>query len=133
MDHFGRRLLDICANLNLTILNGAIGSDKGRGKFTFVKSLANGSRQRSVIDYFICSYILIPYIIEFNVLKIVDGTFDHRPLITYFSINNSLESMVEQFPHASNRLFWKNSASDTYTANLIIVASLPRLISIFII
>jgi len=96
IDHFGRRLLEICSNLNLVILNGAIGSDKNRGKFTFAKNLANGNRQRSVIDYFICSYDLIPNILEFDVLKIIDGNFDHRPLIAYIPIKTAPEPDIQQ-------------------------------------
>ena len=43
----GYKLIDICRNNNLFILNGRFGKDKSLGKFTF--------RDQSLIDYTICS------------------------------------------------------------------------------
>ena len=43
----GNKLLEICQNNNLLILNGRFSEDAGKGKFTF--------RDQSVIDYSICS------------------------------------------------------------------------------
>ena len=43
----GYKLIDICRNNNLFILNGRFGKDKNLGKFTF--------RDQSLIDYTICS------------------------------------------------------------------------------
>ena len=43
----GRKLIDICKNNNLFIINGRLGQDRGIGKCTF--------RNKSLIDYTICS------------------------------------------------------------------------------
>jgi hypothetical protein len=55
----GRKLLDICKNNNIYIMNGRVGKYKSIGKLTFRKS--------SVIDYSICSLNLFPLISNFDV------------------------------------------------------------------
>ena len=55
----GNKLLDICINNNLFILNGRFGKDKVLGKCTF--------RDQSLIDYTICSINAIKLLTDFEV------------------------------------------------------------------
>lgn len=58
-NNYGNKLLDLCRNNNLFILNGRVNGDK-HGLFT--------CRQASVVDYFICTYELISFVVTLNVL-----------------------------------------------------------------
>ena len=56
----GFKLLDICKNNNLFILNGRTGKDKHRGNFTF--------RQASVIDYTLASVDSLKLLKDFDII-----------------------------------------------------------------
>ncbi|MEW8548196.1 MAG: reverse transcriptase family protein, partial [Candidatus Thiodiazotropha sp.] len=56
----GYRLIDICRNNNLFILNGRFGNDKNVGKLTF--------RDQSLIDYTICSFDCFRLFSDFEVI-----------------------------------------------------------------
>ena len=58
----GFRLIDICRNNNIFILNGRLFKDKNRGNFTF--------RDLSVIDYVISSTDCLKHVINFEVIEI---------------------------------------------------------------
>ena len=55
----GRKLIDICINNNLFILNGRFGKDKHVGRCTF--------REQSLIDYTICSINVIKILNDFEI------------------------------------------------------------------
>ena len=55
----GYKLIDICINNNIFILNGRFGKDKHVGKCTF--------REQSLIDYTICSISVIKQLKNFEV------------------------------------------------------------------
>lgn len=70
---FGRRLVDLCNNFNIHILNGRILGDI-QGKFTCYQP-----QGCSVVDYFICSHDLLKDVISMRV-KNLQVYSDHCPL-----------------------------------------------------
>ena len=67
VNDYGKKLIEICKNNNLYIVNGRVGIDKNVGKTT--------SKESSIVDYFLASSDLFPLICEFEVL-------DFDPLIS---------------------------------------------------
>ena len=70
----GYRLVEICKNNNLTILNGRFGQDKGIGCMTF--------RNTSVIDYAISSVKGLTLLTDFEVIETDILHSDGHSLIT---------------------------------------------------
>lgn len=62
VDTHGRNLIKLCRDLNLKIVNGRFGSDKGVGEFTCIKPTG-----KSVVDYCVVSDFLLPSISSFNI------------------------------------------------------------------
>ena len=58
----GQDLISLCKSLNLRIINGRFGSDKGLGEFT-----CHTPRGETVVDYIIISDSLIPQVGDFSV------------------------------------------------------------------
>ena len=58
----GHRLLDLCRNNNLFILNGRLGQDRGKCRFTF--------RNASVIDYMLATAPVLGKITNFEILEV---------------------------------------------------------------
>ena len=81
----GRRLIDICCDLSLRIVNGRFGYDKGTGDYTCVTH--NGS---STIDYAICSPALLKSISNFVVDELDTCLSDvHKPLQIMLEFNET--------------------------------------------
>ena len=76
----GFKLLEICKNNNLFIVNGRVGKDKNLGQLTF--------RNTSLIDYVLSSVELFPFMQDFEVVE----------LDTLFSDGHSLLSLTLNFP-----------------------------------
>ena len=66
VDTYGRKLLKMCMDLNLKIINGRYGSDCGVGSFTCHKK-NRGALNESVVDYCITSEDILPCIADFYV------------------------------------------------------------------
>ncbi|CAG2221387.1 unnamed protein product [Mytilus edulis] len=60
VNNYGNRLLQLCQNIELLIVNGRLGKDKGIGALT--------CKNTTIVDYCILSPELFPYISEFEVL-----------------------------------------------------------------
>ncbi|CAG2235955.1 unnamed protein product [Mytilus edulis] len=60
VNNYGNRLLQLCQNIELLIVNGRLGKDKGIGALT--------CKTTTIVDYCILSPELFPYISEFEVL-----------------------------------------------------------------
>ena len=86
IDTYGRKLITMCLDLNLKIVNGCHGTDSGIGNFTCHKKNRKNLFE-SVVDYCIVSEGMLPYISDFYV-----DTFDrnmsdvHSPI--YLDIKN---------------------------------------------
>ena len=57
----GRKLIDICINNNLFILNGRFGKDKHVGRCTFIE------QSLMILDYTICSIDVIKILNDFEI------------------------------------------------------------------
>ena len=80
----GYKLLELCINFDLRILNGRVGQDINKGKFTCVSESGN-----SVIDYIIMSSCLVPRVKEFYV-DVFDPCLSdkHTPVSAILKTNN---------------------------------------------
>ena len=58
-NNYGYRLVDLCKNMGVVIVNGRFGAERGEGKAT--------CEGKSVVDYILCSPKLLCYIIWFEV------------------------------------------------------------------
>lgn len=87
----GYKLIDICKNNNLFILNGRTGRDKNMGKLTF--------RNQSLIDYTLATSKCAPFINDFDVLEtdmlmsdghsILQMTLIIQPIVTHNILTDS--------------------------------------------
>ena len=77
INNSGYRLIDICKNNNLFILNGRFGKDKGIGNYTF--------RSTSVIDYTIVSSDVFSFLADFEITE-TDSLFSDGHSILKFTL-----------------------------------------------
>jgi len=120
----GNKLIDLCKDLDMKIVNGRFGPDKNVGNFTCYKPNGN-----SVVDYIITSPELFPKIVDFQI-DVFDSCLSdvHCPLsITlnlsakHLSANNETkpisipdnsDSIFEYVPLRTN---WDNERAIEYT------------------
>lgn len=76
----GYKLIDICTNNNLFILNGRFGSDKNKGKCTF--------RDQSLIDYTICSVNVLRLLSNFEIIDTDALLSDGHALLSWSVISS---------------------------------------------
>ena len=104
----GYKLIEICINNNLFILNGRFGKDKTEGKLTF--------RDQSLIDYTICSFDCLRMLVDFEVIKtdclISDG---HALLSWSLSIEhqNSTTAASEEVSSPTHKK-WDSKLADEF-------------------
>ena len=77
---YGHKLLDICKNNNVYIVNGRMGKDRAKGECT--------CNNVSLVDYFIASSNLFPHIFEFEIKEF-------SPLFS--DIHNQLHITLKRF------------------------------------
>ena len=78
-------LLDFCKQTGLRIMNGHVGSDYGKGKYTFV-----GHRGRRVVDYVLAK----PNIFKFIELFIyMNQTYYQTTALLHLVLNLALQSL----------------------------------------
>ena len=113
----GRNLILLCQTMNLRILNGRCGQDKGVGEFT-----CHTTNGESTVDYIIVSDSLIPNVCEFSV-DILDGTTSDvhsaismslSPDSTTGPQNNLEEVVVTTQPSESYKIKWKEDLKNTF-------------------
>ena len=80
---FGRSLIDMCATLDLTIMNGHCTGDEG-GAFTFISPNGN-----SVVDYFLVSRCLFNCNISLNLTVHNEILSWHRPISMSLKFNDN--------------------------------------------
>lgn len=71
----GYKLIEICINNNLFILNGRFGKDTTEGKLTF--------RDQSLIDYTICSFNSLKHLLDFEVIETDSVLSDGHALLSW--------------------------------------------------
>jgi hypothetical protein len=69
VNNYGLRLLELCRNLGLYLLNGRADCDEGIGRYT--------CDERSVVDYILSFPKLFPHIAHFSVQEF-DGNFSDK-------------------------------------------------------
>ena len=117
INNHGKRLIEICKNCNLRILNGRIKGDS-LGKPTFHNKYGT-----STIDYAICNNELINNI-KFLVVQEPSYLSDHSQITTWLNIKNDTDLFSNSTlnPNFSNKLppqfIWENISNRTFTDQL---------------
>ena len=93
----GKRLLEICKNLDLRIVNGR-GNGDTPGRPTFHER--NGT---SVIDYVICDQCTLLHVTNF-VVKQPSYLSDHSAIAAWLNVNNSLPTNDTQTSNRTDSL-----------------------------
>ncbi len=115
VNNFGKYLLDLCAVLNIHMMNGRCGKDKQVGDFTFM-----GVSGASVIDYLLASSTLFEHVIDFSIDSRCEST--HIPLtmklrttlMTRGDCNNNTKHKTEK----SFIFVWDNKKLQIFRDNL---------------
>merc|ERR1712228_983267 len=122
----GQGLLSLCQTLNLRILNGRFGSDKGVGGFT-----CHTPKGESTVDYIIISDSLIPIVDDFSIEPLDNTLSDvHSALNMSFHsesgildqtspehINSQLGEPIETCPTQTSETYslrWKDNIGSTF-------------------
>ena len=111
----GYKLVELCENTGILIVNGRVGNDANIGKFT--------CKNVSVIDYALASHSLFPYICHFDVLPFNDTFSDiHCPFHVKVRRNNSKSIDVGIIIHdnSGNRIKsnWKQEFANVFSSNI---------------
>ena len=105
IDSSGVKLLQICKDAGLRIINGRIGDDAGIGNFTF-----QSARGKSLIDYVLCSPSLFKIVCSFSVHDISVFS-DHAPL--QFTISSKFNTVIPENKSEVKKLLWdKDKVTD---------------------
>ncbi|MES9902847.1 MAG: reverse transcriptase family protein [Sedimenticola sp.] len=107
----GYFLIEICRNINLFILNGRVGSDKGIGEFTF--------RNKSVIDYALASADLLRYVSDFKITE-TDSLFSdgHAIISVDLSCIPSKQNKQNNSKTQKHARKWNSKLSDKFVNNI---------------
>ena len=107
----GYKLIDICRNNNLFILNGRFGKDKRLGKFTF--------REQSLIDYTLCSFERLKLLIDFEVTETDPIFSDGHSLLTWsFACANSHNPSYTHMEARKDYKTWDQQRASVFSENL---------------
>ena len=118
----GYKLIELCKTLDLHIVNGRFGNDKGIGRVTCDNT--------SVVDYVIVSAELFPQIVDFNV-DVMDKFLSdkHRAISIKFRCKDNVPS-VNSRRQASNvmhtKMVWDNEKAnefDSFFVSVILIKS----------
>lgn len=109
-NNLGYRLIDICKNHNLTILNGRFGQDKIRGEMTF--------RNTSVIDYAIVSTKCISMLRDFQIIDL-DRIYSDGHSLLKVTLNVNIPKKVDSGSKAkqNSQSFLNPSQYQNFTNN----------------
>ena len=110
LNSHGKKLLEICKNLDLRIVNGRVNGDT-LGRPTF-----HGKNGTSVIDYIICDQCTFLNVANF-VVKQPSCLPDHSAIVAWLNLNTSLPASETQTSTFTNRLIslprqfcWENDS-----------------------
>ena len=117
-NNYGHRLIELCKNLGILIVNGRLSNDRKKGKLT--------CRQASVVDYIICSPVLYSNIVFFDVVEFNPLFSDvHNALECHIKIRDVIDSHVDVLSDdvllnndAPRRPRWQRGFKDMYVENL---------------
>ena len=108
----GRKLIDICKNNNLFIINGRLGQDRGIGKCTF--------RNKSLIDYTICSPTCLKMINEFEITDTNPIFSDGHSLLSMKLLCNFQNTDTSQIKNTktNTHVKWNEKKKTTFVENI---------------
>ena len=112
----GKRLIELCNSIDLHIMNGRYGADKGIGKTT--------CKNASVVDYILISENLAPYVEKFDILE-----FDYIISDIHCPVNAVFNLVLEKEDDLSNKTFhtrsehvikykWKSDPAASFQSNV---------------
>ncbi|MES9883367.1 MAG: endonuclease/exonuclease/phosphatase family protein [Sedimenticola sp.] len=107
---YGRRLINLCRNTGVRLVNGRYGSDAGIGNFTCITNLS-----ASTIDYILCDDELTSYISDFRVHDRLESI--HMPLELNINFNFQPADIVapgEGETVGLKKYRWKETESISY-------------------
>lgn len=108
-NNHGYKLIDICKNNNMVILNGRFGKDKNIGKKTF--------RNTSVLDYIISSLAGFKLLQDFEVIPMDKLHGDGHALLNLQIMFQTKQNNTIQ-ESTSPKYLWQNEKSTQYNDNL---------------
>ena len=109
-DSSGARLLGICKEAGLRIVNGRLGVDKGIGEFTYQSVLG-----RSVIDYVLLQPDFFKYVSQFIVHDIFTFS-DHAPLQLSLKMKRNLLPVSEN--RQIHKIVWDKDKFESFRNSL---------------
>jgi exonuclease III len=112
INSFGHKLLQLCINTNVNIVNGRHGNDAKEGNFTYMS--ANG---RSVVDYVLTNTDNFELIKEFEVKGITEFS-DHCPIRLCLFADCNINT--EHSTVTNNRIMWQEEMIDACKEALLI-------------
>jgi len=119
VNNSGYKVIELCKNNKLIILNGRMGDDAGHGKMT--------CKGASVVDYVILSQSLLNQVLEFDVLEFDNLLSDvHCPLYMSLKVQSHNKVMTESkkngIASADNAVFvrprWRREYGDLFVQGL---------------
>ena len=107
----GNKLIDMCINNNLFILNGRCGKDKNIGRCTF--------RGKSLIDYTICSTNCLKLLVDFEV-EDTDALLSDGHSLLKWSFGVKFDNDANDVPQTPHKLHknWDNRRIDNFKSNI---------------
>ena len=107
----GFKLLEICKNDNLFILNGRFGTDKNTGSYTF--------RESSVIDYVISSVQSLELLVNFEITAL-DRLYSDGHALLSFEIkgNTQIEQLNTHKQNSTCYPIWDATKAHTFQNNI---------------
>ena len=107
----GRKLLDVCQNNNLFILNGRCDSDKDIGQYTY--------RDSSVIDYSVVSASCAKLVKSFSIQETDDILSDGHSLVTTaLQVSSANSVSPDPQPVNRNRPHWDDRHTDHFISKI---------------
>ena len=104
-------MVDTCKSNNLFIVNGRFGKDKGMGAQTF--------RNKSVIDYTLCTAESFEILNEFEVVELDSIFSDGHALLSWSIACNLLMNKPTEITHNYTHNFqWSENSKDLFISNI---------------
>lgn len=112
INNLGYWLIDICKNNNLFITNGRFGKDNGIGSATF--------RDKSVIDYTICTAESFDFLNEFEVLEL-DSLFSDGHSLLSWSLSGNVAVSSAPINKQTEPSSYKGVRIQNYSSSIVLV------------
>ena len=118
VNDYGYKLIDMCNECDLAILNGRAGSDKGQGQTTFC-----GPKGESTVDFVLCDKQVLRYFKDFDISDHVPYS-DHKMLIfkmkAFINVNDDNSNNSNNSSNNERKFYtkWNEEKRENFIANL---------------